>query len=181
MRAERIRIEVRIDMGWLMHDIKNETYLRGRSVGNDTNYKEAAEMMATGEDENGEKILRSIKRGMAEVKDELSEYIRDVKLSGDNTSIEPDDDMLLKLWMPANYNAACVDALAEAVHDYLRNTAVADWYLVTNKADAADYAALAAKAMVNIRKAAARRSRPERPSIVMPPLKRDTDTTINTD
>ena len=66
--------------------------------------------------------------------------------------------------MPSNFNEAATAGIAEAVHDYLRNTAIAEWYLVTNKNDAGDYITLAQKSLEAIRKAVSRRSRPSRPA-----------------
>ena len=66
--------------------------------------------------------------------------------------------------MPTNFNEAATSGLGEAVHDYLKNVAVADWYLVTNKADAENYVVLAQKSLESIRKSVSKRSRPERPS-----------------
>jgi hypothetical protein len=55
--------------------------------------------------------------------------------------------------------------VGEAIHDYLRNTAVADWYLVTNKADAADYLSLANNSLESIKRSVSKRSRPTRRNI----------------
>ena len=71
---QRKRVTVTIKMPWLLYDIKNETYLRGRTIQNKDNHKEVASMYASEDEENLEKILRSIKKGFAEVKSVLSEY-----------------------------------------------------------------------------------------------------------
>ena len=66
--------------------------------------------------------------------------------------------------MPSNFNEAATTGVGEAVHAYLANTAIADWYTVTNKADAEQYYALANKNMELIRQTVSKRSRPTRPS-----------------
>lgn len=71
-------------------------------------------------------------------------------------------DLVLSLTMPSNFNEAATAGVAEAVHDYIRNSAVSDWYLVTNKADASDYTGFAARSLENIRKSVSKRSRPMR-------------------
>ena len=162
--ASKKNVTATIEMAWLVYDILNETYLRGRTIQDDKNYKEVASMFASEDEENYEKILRSIKKGFAEVKTELAEYLNESGLSTNNAAISGDDDLTLNLTMPTNFNEAPTSGLGEAVHDYLKNVAVADWYLVTNKADAENYVVLAQKSLESIRKSVSKRSRPERPS-----------------
>ena len=50
------------------------------------------------------------------------------------------------------------------MHDYLKNTAIAEWYLVTNKADAEQYIALATRSMASIQQSVSKRSRPKTPT-----------------
>lgn len=133
-----------IKIDWLLYDIMNETFLRGRTIQNKENHKEVASMFASEDEENREKILRSIKKGFAEVKTELAEY-----LDEDGTS---------------TFNEAATTGVGEAIHDYLKNTAIAEWYMVTNKADAEQYVALAQKSLVSIQQAVSKRSRPKRPA-----------------
>ena len=64
-------VTVTIKISWLLFDIMNETFLRGRTIQNKENHKEVASMFASEDEENREKILRSIKRGFAEVQTEL--------------------------------------------------------------------------------------------------------------
>lgn len=161
--ATKKKVKATIEIAWLIYDILNETYLRGRTLQNDQNYKEVASMFASEDEENYEKVLRAIKRGFSEVKTELSEYLDESGLTTDNSAISGDDDLVLNLTMPSNFNEAATSGLGESVHDYLKNVSVADWYLVTNKGDAQDYAALAQKSLENIRKSVSKRSRPLRP------------------
>lgn len=161
--ATKKSVKATIDMKWLMYDILNETYLRGRTVQNDQNYKEVASLFASEDEENAEKILRSIKRGFAEVKTELAEYLDESGLETSNANITAENDLVLNLTMPSNFNEAATAGVAEAIHDYLRNTAVSDWYLVTNKGDAKDYVDKALISLEAIRKAVSKRSRPSRP------------------
>ena len=129
-----------IKIDWLLYDIQNETYLRGRTIQNDENHKQVASMFASEDEENREKLLRSIKKGFSEVKTELSEYLNENGLTSDNSHID-----------------------GNSIHDYLKNTAISEWYMVTNKEDADQYVALANKSMNNIRNAVSKRSRPTRP------------------
>lgn len=160
--AGKKTITATISMNELLYDIMNETFLRGRSIQDDQNYKQVASMFASLDDENQDKILRSIKRGFSEIKTELAEYLSESGTSTTNALISPQTNLTLSLAMPSNYNESAAVGIAEAAHDYLRNVAVGDWYLVTNKGDAGDYVALAAKSMENIRRSVSKRARPVR-------------------
>lgn len=158
------KVTATIKIEWLLYDIMNETFLRGRTIQNGENHKEVASMFASEDEENREKILRSIKKGFAEVKTELSEYLDEDGTSTDNSHYDGNSDLVLNLVMPSNFNEAATTGVGEAIHDYLKNTAIAEWYMVTNKTDAADYITLAQKSMVNIQQAVSKRSRPKRPT-----------------
>lgn len=157
-------VTVTIGIDWLLFDIMNETFLRGRTIQNKDNHKEVASMFASEDEENREKILRSIKRGFAEVQSELAEYLSENGMTTDNSHYDGGQDLVLNLTMPSNFNEAATIGIGEAVHAYLANTAIADWYLVTNKADSEEYIALAQKNLVNIQQAVSKRSRPKRPT-----------------
>ena len=154
---------VTVKMSWLLYDIMNETYLRGRTIQDKDNHKAVASMYASEDEENIEKTLRSIKKGFAEVKSELSEYLDESATAVDDKPIDKDTDLVLNLQMPSNFNEAATVGIGEAVHDYLKNSTVAEWYLVTNKSEANDYFPLAQKSMLSIQQAVSKRSRPKRP------------------
>ena len=116
-----------IKIDWLLYGIMNETFLRGRTIQNKENHKEVASMFASEDEENREKILRSIKKGFAEVKTELAEYLDEDGTSTDNSHYDGSDDLSLKLQMPSNFNEAATTGVGEAIHDYLKNTAIAEW------------------------------------------------------
>ena len=160
--AQKKNVTVTLVMDELLYDIMNETYLRGRTVQNDSNYKEVASMFASLDEENQDKILRSIKKAFNEVKTEAGEYLSESGLSTDNRLISEESDLELTLTMPSNFNEASTAGVGEAIHDYIVKTAVADWYLVTNKQDAQEYVALAQKSIESIRKSLSKRSRPMR-------------------
>ena len=164
MASTKKTVTATIDMQWLLYDIMNETYLRGRTIQNDENHKEVASMFASEDDENRDKILRSIKKGFAEVMTALAEYSNVSDTSTDDKPIDGTSDLTLTLSMPSNFNEAATAGLGEAVHDYLKNITVAEWYMVTDKADAEQYAALAQRSMASILLSVSKRSRPSRPT-----------------
>ncbi|MDE5869166.1 MAG: hypothetical protein K2H18_02945, partial [Muribaculaceae bacterium] len=134
----------------------------GRTIQNDSNYKEVASMFASLDEENQDKVMRSIKRAFNEVKTEAGEYLDESGLTADNELIDEDQDLVFNLTMPTNFNEAATVGIAEATHAYIVNSAIADWYMVTNKGDAAEYVSLAQKSMEMIRKSLSKRSRPMR-------------------
>lgn len=162
--ATKKKVTATIDIEELLYDIMNETYLRGRTIQNGENHKEVASMYASEDDENLDKLLRSIKKGFAEVKTELAEYLDEDGTATDNSRYDGTTDLVLNLTMPSNFNEAATAGVGEAIHDYLKNTAIAEWYLVTNKADAEEYITLAQKSLVSIQQAVSKRSRPKRPT-----------------
>jgi len=162
--AVKKNVKATIELKWLVYDILNETYLRGRTIQDDKNYKEVASMFASEDEENYEKVLRSIKKGFSEVKTELSEYLNEIGLTTTNEALDDTQDLVMNLTMPSNFNEAATAGLGEAIHDYLKNEAIADWYLVTNKEDAGDYVTLAQKSLESIRKSVSKRSRPNKPT-----------------
>jgi hypothetical protein len=157
-------VKATIKISWLLYDIMNETFLRGRTIQNKDNHKEVASMFASEDEENREKILRSIKKGFAEVQTELAEYLNENGTTTDNSHFDGTHDLVLNLTMPSNFNEAATTGVGEAIHDYLKNVAIAEWYIVTNKADAAQYVELAQKSLESIRQAVSKRSRPVRPT-----------------
>lgn len=161
--GEKKRVTATIKISWLLFDIMNETFLRGRTIQNKDNHKEVASMFASEDEENREKILRSIKKGFAEVKTELAEYLDEDGTSTDNSHYDGKTDLTLNLTMPSNFNEAATTGVGESIHDYLKNTAISEWYLVTNKADADQYVALAQDSLKKIQEAVSKRSRPKRP------------------
>lgn len=162
--GQKKSVTATIKTDWVLFDIMNETFLRGRTIQNKDNHKEVASMFASEDEENREKILRSVKRSFAEVQTELGEYLNENGTTTDNSHFDGSTDLVLNLKMPSNFNEAATTGVGEAVHAYLVNTAIADWYVVTNKADAEQYYALAAKNMELIRQTVSKRSRPTRPS-----------------
>jgi histidinol phosphatase-like PHP family hydrolase len=136
--------------------------LRGNSAKTDENYKEVANMYATMDDENQDKIMRSIKRAWSDIKFVLGEYYSEDKSASDNALASANDDLVVTLAMPTNFAESATDSIAEAIHNYLSNSTIAEWYMVVNKADAPDYMTLATQAIVQLKQGINKRKRPTR-------------------
>lgn len=146
----------------LIYDIQNKTYLTGRSLSNGTNQEFVANMQANDDDENANQILRSIANAFSTLKSKLSDYIEEDGTTTKNTLINSSDDLILVLKMPSNYNQSANDTLASAIHQYIVNIAIGDWFTITNKTDASKYIDDATMNLAIVHEAINKRIRPIR-------------------
>lgn len=158
-------LTVTLHMSELIYNVLNTTFLTGRSRNNGNNHEEAANMQANEDEENLNQIVRSIGNAFSTLKTKLSEYISSDGTSASNVLIDESANLSLTLLMPSNYNQATAESIASAAHQYLVNIAIGDWFTITNKDDAADYMALAASNLQEIREAINKRVRPQRENV----------------
>lgn len=159
-------IAITLYMSELIYDVQNKTYLTGRSRQTGTNHEEVANMQANDDDENANQIMRSIGNAFANLKTKLSEYINENGTSTNDKQLSSTDNLTLSLNMPPNYNNASNDTISTALHQYLVNSAIGDWFTITNKNDASDYITLAAANIEQLREAVNKRMRPTRTNVV---------------
>ncbi|MCC8114181.1 MAG: hypothetical protein LIP03_09360 [Bacteroidales bacterium] len=153
----------------LVFDIQNKTYLTGRSrEGEDASRFVAASNMQTSDDaENAYQVHRSLSNALATLRTAFAEYLSSESTTADNlieSHIDGDTAVTIPLTMPANYNPATAETVGAAFHQYLVNEAIADWFTITNKTDAAEYKSLAQSALDTARRALYKRKRPTRPT-----------------
>lgn len=159
-------ISITLYMSELIYDVQNKTYLTGRSRQTGTNHEEVANMQANDDDENANQIMRSIGNAFANLKTKLSEYINESGTSTNDKQLSSTGNLTLSLNMPPNYNNASNDTISTALHQYLVNSAIGDWFTITNKNDASDYITLAAANLEQLREAVNKRMRPTRTNVV---------------
>ena len=159
-------ISITLYMSELIYDVQNKTYLTGRSRQTGTNHEEVANMQANDDDENANQIMRSIGNAFANLKTKLSEYINENGTSTNDKQLSSTGNLTLSLNMPPNYNNASNDTISTALHQYLVNSAIGDWFTITNKNDASDYITLAAANLEQLREAVNKRMRPTRTNVV---------------
>lgn len=147
----------------LLYEVRNKTWLTGQSRQNGQNFEEVANMQNNEDEEHQNQVLRSLGNAFATLKVRTAEYVVSAQTSSNNIQIDADTNLILTLTMPSNYNQATADAVSLACHQYMVNTAIADWFTITNKADAADYLTLAGANITQIREAVSKRVRPVRP------------------
>lgn len=144
----------------LLYDVENKTYLTGRSRQNGNNHEEVANMQASEDEENRNQILRSFGNALGSLKTKLSEYLNLSETSSNDALLDGTKNISISLQMPSNYNESTVDTITSAAHQYFVNTAVGDWFAITNKADASDYISQAAANIETLREALNKRVQP---------------------
>lgn len=158
----RKTLTITLVMSEILYEIMNKTHLTGRSRETGNNHEEVANMKANEDDENINQILRSIGSAFAGLKSKISEYLEETGTTANNVLIEADTNLTLALSMPSNYNDATRDTLSSAMHRYIVNSSIAEWFTITNKNDAADYVSLSTGDIETIREAINKRTRPKR-------------------
>lgn len=159
----RKQVTVKLKMSELIYDVHDKTYLTGRSRRNGDNYEQVANMQSNDDEENLNQLIRSISNSYSFLLTELSEFRQDIAVTEENNELlDADAGLTIMLDMPSNYNESTPMTVSQNCHQYIVNRTVADWFLITNKADSADYISLAGENINNIRNAVNRRVRPQR-------------------
>lgn len=158
-------LTVTLYLSELLYDVQNKTYLTGRSRQTGNNHEEVAHMQANEDEENENQILRSLGNAFANLKTKLSEYIEESGTTATNKLLSKNGTIQLALVMPSNFNQATSETISAALHQYLVNTAIGDWFTITNKNDATDYVTLAAANLEELREAVNKRVRPKRTTV----------------
>lgn len=158
-------LTVTLYLSELLYDVQNKTYLTGRSRQTGNNHEEVAHMQANEDEENENQLLRSLGNAFANLKTKLSEYIEESTTTATNKLLSKTGTIQLSLVMPSNYNQSTSDTISSALHQYLVNTAIGDWFTITNKNDATDYVTLAAANLEELREAVNKRVRPTRTTV----------------
>lgn len=157
-------ITITLYLSEIVYDVQNKTYLTGRSRKTGENHEEVANMQANDDDEDANQILRSVGNAFATLKTKLSEYLVDNGTTANNVllNLNTSSTLTVALQMPSNFNQATNDTIGAALHQYLVNSAIGEWFTITNKADASDYVTLAAANLEEVREAINKRVRPVR-------------------
>lgn len=159
-------LTITLYMSELLYDFRNKAFLTGRSRkadGKDAEF--ASNMQASDDDSDKNQVLRSIQNAYGQLLVELSEGFHGVATATSKNELLEESDITLKLDVPSNFNLGVRDSLTSAIHEYIINKAMMDWYMITNKDEAKDYAELSAVSFQNIHNAFNRRERPTRTAI----------------
>ena len=155
-------ITITLDLGEIIYDIQNKTYLTGKSRKDGKNHEMVANMQANDDEENANQVLRSIAMAYGNLKTRLAEYLDQEFTAAENTLPTLETPLNLALEMPSNFNLSTIDTLAAAAHQYIVCMAVKDWFTITHKVDASDYGALGEASLAILAEALNKRRRPIR-------------------
>ncbi|MCC8071331.1 MAG: hypothetical protein LIO90_05980 [Bacteroidales bacterium] len=161
-------LTITLEVKEIFFDIMNKTHLTGRSrnAADASAYELTSHMEVSQDEENSYQVRRSMTNAFSDLKTELAEYLDEEATTANNLiheKVDADGQLVLALSMPSNYNLAAADALGNGMHQYLVNRSIADWFMITNKADATDYVKLAVEALDHGKRALYKRERPQRP------------------
>ena len=156
-------IKITLYMSEMIYDVQNKTYLKGRSK-TEIDATRKAYMQANDDDENLNQVLRSIGGAYGSLKAELSENIVEQASSGNNIQMDQ-ENIVVMMSMPSNFNEAAVEVISTGMHKYIVNTAIAEWFDLTSPDDSKNYANLAVENMREVHEGFNKRVRPERPEV----------------
>lgn len=168
MAESKKTLTVTLEVKELMYDIMNKAYLTGQArEAGDLGYEAASNMQASEDDENSYQLRRSLANAYSSLKSLLGEYLNENRSTTDNkvqSEIDNDGQLSLAFLLPSNYNNASADSLGNGIHAYLVDMALAEWFTITNKADAEDYLTHSTASLEIVKRALYKRSRPTRPT-----------------
>ena len=171
MAESKKTLTVTLEVKELMHDIMNKAYLTGQARGADgtKGYEAASNMQASEDEDNSYQLRRSLANSFSALKSLLGEYLNEDRDTSNNRIqkiIDDDGQLELAFLLPSNYNNASADSLGNGIHAYLVDMVLAEWFTITNKADAQDYLNHSTVSLETVKRALYKRSRPTRPTYI---------------
>lgn len=167
-------ITLTLYMSELLYDIKNKTDITGRRNADGSNEDKVALMKVT-DDEDTNQIMRSIGNALAVLKTKLAEYVQIDSEGATDELLSATSNIEIVLQMPTNYNTTMNDAINAAMHRYIVDYAIGDWFAITDKEDATTYLASADADLAALNEAMNKRNRPPRPDGTSPSGDEDID------
>ena len=152
---------ISISISEIVYDIQNKTYLTGKSHADGANHRQVAQMQANNDDDNLNQILRSIQMAVANIRQELGEWITANVADLSNKELpDASKEITLTVELPSNFNQTMARPLTDSIHSYIVAFAVSEWFVITNKADAAQYTEIAAESLKMVARSLSQRVRP---------------------
>lgn len=169
MAEKKKTLKVTLEVKELVYDIQNKTHLTGkaREAEGVKGYEAASNMQASDDNEHSYEIRRELCNAFCSLKSSLGEYLNEDEHETNNLikeEIDNDGQLELNFLLPSNFANASADAVGNCLHAYLVSQTIANWFVITNKADAQDYVALAERDFNLAKQALYKRTRPTRPT-----------------
>lgn len=161
-------IIVTLESKEIKFDVMNKSHLTGQARNAEgKGYRATAYMQASEDDEHAYQILRAISNAFSHLKVELGEYLHEDGSTSNNRinkTVEAGGQLTLSFLLPSNFNNSACDSLGGMLHEYIVDRTLSEWFVITNKDDAQDYANLASVALDRAKQALYKRERPTRPT-----------------
>ena len=165
---QKKNITVTLESKEIRFDIMTRSHLAGKVRGAEgKDYRVASYMQVAQDDESDYPILRFIGKAFSWLKSELNEYLHEEGSTSNNRIdkiIENGEQLKLQFIMPSNFDNTTCDSLGDLLHEYIVDRTLSEWFVITDKEEVKDYAALAADALDSVRRALHKRERPKRPT-----------------
>lgn len=172
----------------LTYDIRNKVHLIARSREGALEASQTANMQLNEAEEEENQMLRSLGDAYSNMLAKLSPYFcpiveqreascgchhhhhhrtPDRVFIADNVQLEEENnkEFTVPLTMPDNFNEGCISDITAALHKFLVNSVIAEWFLVASPADAGAYLTLAEGDMGRARHGLHSRIKPVRRSL----------------
>lgn len=161
-------IVVTLESKEIKFDVMNKSHLTGQARNAEgKDYRATAYMQASEDDEHAYQLLRSICNAFSHLKVELGEYLHEDGSTSNNRinkTVEDGGKLTLSFLLPSNFNNSACDSLGGMLHEYIVDRTLSEWFVITDKQDAQDYANLATDALNQAKQALYKRERPTRPT-----------------
>ena len=161
-------IVVTLESKEIKFDVMNKSHLTGQARNAEgKDYRATAYMQASEDDEHAYQLLRSISNAFSHLKVELGEYLHEDGSTSNNRinkTVEDGGKLTLTFLLPSNFNNSACDSLGGMLHEYIVDRTLSEWFVITDKQDAQDYANLATDALNQAKQALYKRERPTRPT-----------------
>ncbi|WP_289289365.1 hypothetical protein [uncultured Muribaculum sp.] len=161
-------IVVTLESKEIKFDVMNKSHLTGQARNAEgKDYRATAYMQASEDDEHAYQLLRSISNAFSHLKVELGEYLHEDGSTSNNRinkTVEDGGKLTLSFLLPSNFNNSACDSLGGMLHEYIVDRTLSEWFVITDKQDAQDYANLATDALNQAKQALYKRERPTRPT-----------------
>lgn len=161
------KLTITLHKSELVYDFQNKAFLTGRSRRTDENTEQASNMQASDDEEDKNQALRSIQTAYSSLLGEISEGLFGCAQTNTVTNelMEEDGNLTLCLQVPSNFILALKETVCSSIHDYIVNRALMEWFLITDKTDAAEYGELAKASLARLRQTMFKRERPTRKEV----------------
>ena len=163
-------ILIKLSVDEILYDVRNKTYILGRTLSDGENYEAVYNIQAVDDEENINQVWRSMSSAFTSLKSGISEYLAiddsppPGNTSATNESLVNVSHLNFEIYMPMNFDSANMSEYITCImHDFIVSSVISDWYSLTNPERSQEYATQAAASLTLLDSALGKRQRPLRP------------------